>query len=254
MNVLEKPDFEMYLPEFCLYDTVQLFYFRNNSSLPDAVTAVHQVNDASIPVHNDFTVRIKPNKPIPDEWKDKIILQRNYRSSNSVRKAEWQKDVSTNSEWLSAKFDDFGIFQAFADTIPPEMNELGKPAGVILLISVAATRIIFQPTDNSKAIKNFRAELDGEWLRFTNDKNWSYIYIFDDRCPFGVHQLKVRVEDLVGNVTTKSWWFKRYPYTPPLKEENRSRRENKWQKRKICKKTGFKKRNILIIKILFNYG
>jgi Peptidase family M23 len=220
VNVLEKPDFEMYLPEFCLYDTVRPFYFRSNSSLPNGVTAVYQVDDASIPLHDDITVRIKPNKPIPDEWREKIVIQRNYRGSNSFRKAEWLKDASTNSEWLVAKFDDFGIFQAFVDTEAPVINEpdsyrVGK--GDTFDLS-PATRIIFQPTDNSKAIKNFRAELDRQWLRFTNDKNWSYIYIFDDRCSFGVHQLKVSVEDIVGNTTIKSWWFKRYPYTAPKKK------------------------------------
>src|SRR5206468_1849452 len=57
VNVLEKPDFEMYLPEFCFYDTIQSFYYRSNSSLPFEITAMHQVNDASIPVHGDLTVR-----------------------------------------------------------------------------------------------------------------------------------------------------------------------------------------------------
>ena len=54
---------------------------------------------------------------------------------------------------------------------------------------------------------------------FTNDKARDYIYIFDEQCPFGVHQLKVRIEDLVGNVTEKTWWFKRQPYKPPVKRK-----------------------------------
>jgi hypothetical protein len=222
VNVLEKPDFEMYLPEFCFYDTIQSFYYRSNSSLPFAITAMHQVNDASIPVHGDLTVRIKPNKLIPNEWKDKIVIQRNYRNNNSVRKAAWQGNA--DDLWLSAKFDDFGTFQAFADLEPPSINELGK--GDTINLS-PASRIIFQPTDNSRAIRNFRAELDGQWLRFTNDKNWSYIYIFDEHCPFGIHQLKVSVEDLVGNTITKSWWFKRYPYTAPKKKASKKKASGK---------------------------
>ena len=222
VNVLEKPDFEMYLPEFCFYDTIQSFYYRSNSSLPFAITAMHQVNDASIPVHGDLTVRIKPNKPIPNEWKDKIVIQRNYRNNNSVRKAAWQGNA--DDLWLSAKFDDFGTFQAFADLEPPSINELGK--GDTINLS-PASRIIFQPIDNSRVIRNFRAELDGQWLRFTNDKNWSYIYIFDEHCPFGIHQLKVSVEDLVGNTITKSWWFKRYPYTAPKKKASKKKASGK---------------------------
>jgi hypothetical protein len=228
VNVLEKPDFEMYLPEFCLYDTIQSFYFRSNSTLQNAVTASHQVNDASIPVHGDLTVRIKPTKQMPNEWKDKIVVQRSYRNNNSVRKAEWQGNA--DDQWLSAKSDGFGTFQAFADLESPSINEpdsyRGGNGDTINLSP--ASRIIFQPTDNSRTVRNFRTELDGQWLRFTNDKNWSYIYIFDDHCPYGVHQLKVSVEDLVGNTTTKSWWFKRYPYRAP-------------KKKAIKKKTGSKK-------------
>jgi hypothetical protein len=63
--------------------------------------------------------------------------------------------------------------------------------------------------------RSFRAELDGRWLMFSNDKARSFIYSFDEQCPYGVHELKVRVEDIVGNVTEKTWWFKKYPYTPP---------------------------------------
>jgi hypothetical protein len=59
---------------------------------------------------------------------------------------------STDSEWLAAKFDDFGIFQAYADTEPPVINELGKGDTIDLS---PATRIIFQPTDNSKSSKKF---------------------------------------------------------------------------------------------------
>jgi murein DD-endopeptidase MepM/ murein hydrolase activator NlpD len=228
VNVLEKPDFELYLPESCLYDTIQSFYFNTNSSLPNAVSASHQVNNASIPVHDDFTVRIKPNRSIPVEWKNKIVIQRNYRNSNSVRKAEFQGSIFTGSQWLSAKFDDFGTFQAFADTEPPTINDpdsyrVGK--GDTINVS-AATRIVFQPTDNFRVIKNFRAELDGRWLRFTNDKNRPYIYIFDEHCPFGIHQLKVSIEDIVGNTTTKTWWFKRYPYTAPKKKALHKKSKN----------------------------
>ena len=55
-------------------------------------------------------------------------------------------------------------------------------------------------------------------MRFTNDKGRSYIYVFDEQCPYGVHELKVTAEDIVGNTTTRTWWFKKYPYTPPKKK------------------------------------
>jgi hypothetical protein len=90
-------------------------------------------------------------------------------------------------------------------------------------------------------VKLFRAELDGQWLRFTNDKSRNWIYVFDERCPYGVHELKVTVEDHVGNTTTKSWWFKREPYTPPPPKKKAVKKSSKKKSGTIKKKSVKKK-------------
>ncbi|MEO6612635.1 MAG: M23 family metallopeptidase [Chitinophagaceae bacterium] len=205
VNQIEKPGFEMRMPEGCLYDTVPLLYFRNHSMAGYGVSDQHQVNDASYPVHEEFVVRIKPDKTIPEEWKDKIMILRSSKG-NTIRKAKWE------GEWLMATFSDFGTFQAIADLTPPSIDELGK--GDTINLS-AASRILFTPTDNFGIVKNFRVELDNQWLRFTNDKSRNWIYKFDERCPYGVHQLTATATDHAGNVTVKEWWFRREPYTPP---------------------------------------
>lgn len=224
VNEIKKPDFEMLIPASSLYDTVPLLYTRNNTSSLYSVSASHQVNDPSFPIHNDITVKIKPDKTIPEEWENKIVIQKGGKGNNlRVAKRE--------GKWLTAKFGDFGTYQVFADIIPPQVNELGKPArpaggGDTVNLS-PASRIVFTPTDNFGVIKNFRAELDSQWIRFTNDKGRKWIYQFDERCPYGVHHLKVTVEDLVGNKTEKSWWFKRYPYTPPVKKKKPVKKKSK---------------------------
>ena len=207
VNVLEKPSFELYLPEGSLYDTVYSRYSMEPANSSGALSGIHRINDGSIPVHDDFTVRIKPDRSIPNEWQNKLVIRRTGRN-NQARKAEYQNG------WLAAKFGDFGSFQAFVDTEAPKLNELGKADTINLS---AASRILFSPTDNF-GIKGFRATLNGQWLRFTNDKGRHWIYIFDERCPYGVHHLEVTVEDIAGNITKKSWWFKRGPYTPPKKK------------------------------------
>ena len=174
-----------------------------------------------------MTVRIRPERSIPAEWKNKLVIQQSGRRK-IVRKAESQ------GEWLSAKFGDFGSFQAFADVIPPTINQLGRGDTVNLS---PARRIVFTPTDNF-GISSFRAELNGQWIRFTNDKGRTWIYDFDERCPFGTHHLEVTVVDLVGNTTTKSWWFKRGPYTPPKKKavKKGSKKKSSSMKKKSTKK------------------
>lgn len=215
VNILEKTDFEAYLPEGCIYDTIQPIYYRSDATLPNAVSALHQLRDNSYPVHEEMTIKIKPTIQIKEEWRDKIVIQRN--AGNAVLKTAWQ------GEWLTAKTGAFGSYVALVDLTPPQLNNLGKGDTVNLS---PASRIVFTPTDNS-GIKSFRAELDGSWLMFTNDKGRSWIYNFDEQCPYGVHHLKVRVVDLVGNITEKTWWFKRYPYTPPKKKIYKKKKPSK---------------------------
>ena len=219
VNVLKKSDFEIYMPYECLYDTIPIFYYSNSKRGAGSLSLEHALNNPSIPVHNLFTVRIKPANGLQANWTDKVVIQREYGGKRNARKAK------VENGFLVADFHDFGNFQAFLDQEPPTINELGKADTINLS---AATMIIFQPDDNF-GVKSFRAELDGQWLRFTNDKSRSYIYKFDERCPDGVHQLKVMAEDIVGNKTTKTWWFKKYPYTPPAKKA-------------VKKKTGGKKK------------
>lgn len=210
---IRKPDFQVDFPAMGLYDSLPIFYRRDLFPiLPGAITTRHQLNDPTIPVHLNFTVRLKPEHTIPANLKSKIIVQRSYGAVKKVKKANWE------GEWLSAEFDDFGYFQAFVDTISPQVSLVGK--GDTINVS-ALSRLVFTPTDNFGSIKRFRAELNDSWIRFTNDKGRSWIYRFDDRCPYGVHKLTVTVEDLVGNTTTKTWWIKRSPYQPPVKKSSK---------------------------------
>ncbi len=213
-NRLQREDFKIQFQGDGIYDTLPSLYYRNSPSSYYSVTALHQVNDASYPVHGDVTVSIKPNKIIPEEWKDRLIMQRTSGGS-TLRKVQLQNG------WLTAKFGDFGSFQVLADIIPPQIADPdGFRGGKGDTINLnAASRIVFKPTDNFGFVKNFRVELDGQWLRFTNDKSRNWIYEFDERCPYGVHQLTAIATDLVGNTTTKTWWFKRYPYTPAPKKK-----------------------------------
>ena len=220
--LIRKPDFQIDFPAMGLYDSLPIVYRRDLFPiLPGAITARHQLNDPTIPVHLNFIVRLKPERVIPANLKNKVVVQRSFGAVKKVKKANLE------GEWVSAEFDDFGYFQAFVDTIPPQVTMAGK--GDTINVS-ALSRLIFTPTDNFGTIKRFRAELNDSWIRFTNDKGRSWVYRFDQRCPYGVHKLSVTVEDLVGNTTTKTWWIKRAPYQPPVKKS--SKKTVKKKKRK----------------------
>jgi hypothetical protein len=230
VNVFEQNDFELYVKENCLYDTIQPVFYRFNQTESNAVSSRFQFCDASIPVHDEINIRIKPNVAIAKELENKIFIKRTEGRNTNYRKATWQKDPISGG-WLASSFNDFGSFQAFVDNVPPTINELGNGDTVDLSRS---KNIVFRATDNV-GVKKFRVELDGQWLMFSNDKGAPWIYYFDEKCPYGVHLLKVRVEDIAGNATEKQWWFKRYPYTPPKKTKSPLHRKEK-PKSKASKK------------------
>jgi Peptidase family M23 len=230
----EKTGFEVYLAENVLYDTVRVNYNYSTVLPYGALSYLHQFNDRNVPLHKAMTVRIKPLQPVAEYLRSKVVMKESYKSRYEAKKATWQNDL------VIASFRDFGNFQLFIDTTPPYINELGRGDTVDLS---AASAIIFRPSDNFGEIKSFRAELDSSWVRFTNDKGRSFIYRFDEDFEYGVHHLKVTAEDLVGNKTEKSWWFKKYPYTPPPPKKKIGKKKSGGSKKTAAaKKTNSKKK------------
>ena len=209
VNVIDEKEFVVYMPEEVLYDSIPFSYSQQNIFPAGSVTAQHHFGNPIYPLHSDFSVRLKTAKEVSDDLKNKLVIIKEWKGARAVRRGKFENG------WISAAFDNLGNFQAFIDTIPPNITAPGKGKDTLDLSPL--TRIVFTPTDNF-GVRSFHAELDGEWLMFSNDKGRSHVYIFDEQCPYGVHELKVRVEDIVGNVTEKTWWFKKYPYTPPKKK------------------------------------
>ena len=152
-----------------------------------------------MPVHDYFTVRIKADKPVPIDLRDKMLIKRSWGGKTEVVKA------TGNGEWFTAAFRSFGNFELIADNEPPVITG-GFHDNAILS---KTSRIVFLPKDNNDEMKNFRGELDGKWLRVTNDKGRSFIYIFDDTCGRGSHELKISIQDEAGNLTEKIYHFTR---------------------------------------------
>jgi hypothetical protein len=194
VNVYETHSFELSTSEYAFYDTVPISYTETSSPGPFAVSAIHTFCSAAIPVHDSVRVLIKPNAPIGDIGK--VIIKNTSGKKTVVEKVKWQNG------WMGAKFRQLGTFQAFIDDEPPTVN---APPPLVN----SSSRIVFVPKDNFKTIKSFRAELDGQWLMFTNDKGVSYIYKVDEKFTPGEHTLKVTVEDVAGNITVKEWTVRR---------------------------------------------
>jgi hypothetical protein len=145
-------------------------------------------------------VRIQPVRPLTDAEKARTVMQWFAGTQKEVQKVQWQ------GNWASARFRDLGSFQLVVDIDPPVIAPIGFASEADLS---KATHIAFSVKDNLEEVKNVRAELDGKWLRFTNDKGATFLYYFDEMCTAGQHQLKIRAEDEAGNVTEKTYTFTR---------------------------------------------
>jgi murein DD-endopeptidase MepM/ murein hydrolase activator NlpD len=197
VNVFENNDISFYLPENDLYDSIHLQFKEIAATNPNAASPVFQINSGLIPSHVYFPVKIKSNLNNAD--KDKMVMHRYWGEKNDYAKADY------DNGWYKASFREFGYFQLIADNTPPTITPVGFRDGMNCR---GIGRIAFIVKDNTKEV-NFRAELDGTWLRFTNDKNEAFIYKFDYHCAPGHHELKIIAKDCVGNVAEKLYNFTR---------------------------------------------
>ena len=199
VNVFEDEDLQVFLTPEALYDSVLFTHSKKELPGANSYSGVHAVLSGLVPVHDNFTIKIKPDKIIPLNLENKILMKRTWGGKTDISKATKEGD------WYTSKFKTFGNFELIADSVPPVIG-----GGFVNNANLATARsIVFTPTDNSDEIVKFRAELDGKWLRFTNDKGRNYIYSFDERCGKGKHILKITVEDLAGNVSEKTLNFTR---------------------------------------------
>jgi len=196
----ETEDCEFYIGEKCLYDSVHVRYNKTISANPQVVSAIHGIGSNYIPLQESFLVRMRPNQSLTEEQQQKTVVQWFSGAKKDVQKAEWLNG------WAAAKFRDFGFYQLLVDEVPPVIVPIGFADGSNLS---KATSIVFTVNDNLTKFKNVRTELDGKWLRFTNDKGRSFIYRFDEKCLTGRHELKISAEDEAGNTTVKSFRFTR---------------------------------------------
>ena len=193
INLFENSNVSFYLPENSLYDSIR---FKYNQILPSTGYPIYQLHNASVPVQGYFPIKIKATTAYPN----KMIM---HHFANG--KDDYATAVNENG-WFKASFRAFGNFQLLVDTIAPTITPVGFKDGMNCSKQSAIKFVIL---DNTEEIENFTATLDGNWLRFSNDKGRTFIYTFDELCASGEHELKIIATDQVGNVTEKIYHFTR---------------------------------------------
>lgn len=197
LNVFETDDLQLMIPELSLYDSIYFAYSKRPEASALSYSPLHDLHRFTTPVHVPFTVRIKPESPIPYPLRERMLIRKKTKDDIQVRKASWELG------WYSAAFREFGTFQLVGDDSPPTVSFNGIANGANIQ---KMSRIVVTVDDDNKTIRNFRAELDGKWLMFSQ-KGRTFTYKMDAHCPPGVHELKVSVEDEAGNRTVRNITF-----------------------------------------------
>ena len=193
LNVFENANVGLYLPENCIYDS---FHFKYNEIIPNTGKAIYQLHNTSVPLQTYFPVKIRAEYAAKDTGR--IVMKRSSGNKEDYKKAFYENG------WYRSSFREFGNFQLLVDSIPPTVIPKGFKDG---MNTAKISRIIFTVTDNTEVIKKFTALLDGNWIRFSNDKGRNFIYDFDEHCSAGEHELIIIAEDQVGNKTEKKYHF-----------------------------------------------
>lgn len=180
-----------------VYDAVNFNMYEK----PDAgaVSNAIVLSSPYIPVHDNYTLKIKPNRKLTKDEKDKVVISLDYGSDTNVIKGKW------NGEQAEGEFNRLGTAKLILDNGLPSVSSGWKEGAVI---SSGSLRL----KGNTKIgdIVSFRAELDGKWLRFARAKD-DFIYVFDEKCPkgSGEHTLKVTTVNSVGNTNKQTFTFQR---------------------------------------------
>ncbi|WP_018613128.1 M23 family metallopeptidase [Segetibacter koreensis] len=198
-NTLQMDDIEADFSPKAFYDTVPFVYSAELSKDTKVVSAIHHLHNFTVPVHDSFMVRIKPTALIPDNLKDRIVMQLISNHKIEAVKGQWKEG------WMEAKFRDLGLVKLLIDTIPPRVAIAGWTNGANLRNKKS---IAIATSDNVDDVKSFTAFLDGNWLMFSR-KNNTFTHLFDKRTGPGKHELVVEVEDEAGNVTERTYTFTR---------------------------------------------
>ncbi len=200
LNVFENNSLRFYLDENELYDSVDFKVTPIGSTQAGGIA--YQLNNGFIPVHTFFNVNIK-NAAATNP--NRMIMRRWWGSKSDYAKAV-PVAIGKEGGWYRSGFKSLGNVELYEDTVPPLVTAIGFKDG---MNAAKLNRLVFVVRDATDELRNFRAELDGKWLRFSNDKGKTFIYSFDGHCGSGKHELKLSVEDCAGNRTEKIYTFTR---------------------------------------------
>ena len=196
VNIFDNNNLCFYFDENKLYDSIHFNVTPINATHTGGIA--YKLHGGDIPVHTFYPINIK-NSSAGNPGR--MVMKRWWGSKDDYAKAEPE-----GGGWFKSSFKAVGNIELYADETAPTITPIGFRDG---MNAAKLNRIAFVIRDETDELRNFRAELDGRWLRFSNDKGKTFVYKFDEHCGAGGHELKISVEACAGNKIEKSYKFTR---------------------------------------------
>ncbi len=174
------------------YDDICLVVNENESE--KYFSSEFQIANADIPIHEPLMLKMRLNKLLPLNLRSKLVFVHHIKAASLPGRNPQKAMAATFDQgWAKANIRTFGNYYVDIDTIPPMITnpDLNKNQS-------SSTHISFTVKENLTSIKNFRAELNGQWLRFVRRGN-TFTYTFDKYCPAGENKLIVEISDQNNN-------------------------------------------------------
>jgi len=196
-KTIKTENAEINLSKNAVYDAVNFNMYEKTDG--EAVSSAIILNSSYIPVHDDYVLKIRPNRKLTNEEKNKVVMELNYGSDKNTVKGKWITD------WMEGSFNRLGTARLLLDNSLPSVSSNWKDGAVI-----TSSVLRLKGTTKIGDIESFRAELDGNWLRFARVKD-DFVYVFDEKCPkgSGLHTLKITTVNTAGNNNTQTFTFQR---------------------------------------------
>ncbi|MDR2237646.1 MAG: M23 family metallopeptidase [Chryseobacterium sp.] len=190
---------ELRFSKNAVYDAVNFNMVEKPSTETGVISHHIILNSPYIPVHDDYIVKIKPDRTLTREEKDKTVIVLDYGSDTKTVQGKW------NGDWIEGLFDRLGTVKLVVDNNVPSVSPVWKEGA-----PVSSGSLRLKGATKVGDIVSFRAELDGKWLRFARVKD-DFVYFFDEKCPknSGLHTLKVMTINTAGNSNTQTFTFQR---------------------------------------------
>ncbi len=195
-NNYSGPDVAFALDNRQLYNDINFVFDKKTSN--DALTDHFMLHHAYVPLHHFFELKLKPNKPVSFELRNKVALRYFDGTDYEGKYANF-----TEQGWYSAKVRNFGEYWLAVDTIPPVIKPVQTTTNY-----TKAPDLQLEVKDSLTGIKNFNGYLDGKWVCFEQHGDL-FFYKFDKHCPKGSHELVFEAEDENRNKQTLKLKFTR---------------------------------------------